>query len=303
MERKKIRLISLFSCLLISPAGFADTSIKFSTWNIEWLTNDPIKSIKSTQREEKDFAALANHFSTMKSDVLAFQEVDSEQAIEKLVGNDYHIYLSDRANRSYQRNQFDDINQYTGFAIDKNIPVLDKPDIKLDKSPGSKLRFGTYVILYPDSDSPIHALSIHLKARCSGKYKNNRHCQTLKQQGIQLNQWILEREQQQQPYIILGDFNHNLAYRNDWLWNDVTEGTQAVLLTESTNASCKVRSNKNPNKTHQFRSLIDHIITSDLLLSHNTVQNSFNTADVLNFQMSDHCPISTDIDTSNLYGK
>ncbi|MDN3685881.1 hypothetical protein QW180_29450 [Vibrio sinaloensis] len=76
----------------------------------------------------------------------------------------------------------------------------------LDQRSNSKLRFATYVVIQPNSERPIHLLSVHLKARCSGAYKNNRDCRILKQQGERLNQWINEKEVANQAYVILGDF-------------------------------------------------------------------------------------------------
>lgn len=115
----------------------------------------------------------------------------------------------------------------------------------------------------------------------------------MKQQGQALAKWIKAREDNKQQYVVLGDFNHNLGYRGDWLWDVLSDSTNAKLVTKNTKAECKVRSNRNPNKTHQFRSVIDHIILSGDLKASSGVQTVFKTQDVLDYKLSDHCPVST----------
>ncbi|EEX93978.1 endonuclease/exonuclease/phosphatase family protein [Vibrio orientalis] len=279
--------------LLGSFNSYADTL--YSAWNLEWLSSTPSSKFKPSQRYDQDYQSLHHHFSSMESDILAFQEVNDKQALTKVIGSDYQFFFSHRSNADNQRHQFSDINQYTGFAIRKGIAVKDMPDIKLDRSPNSKLRFASYVMLHPNSQQPIHALSVHLKARCSGAYNGSKACRTLKVQGQQLNKWIKEREKNNDAYVILGDFNHNLSYNGDWLWKGISQGTDATLATKMTKANCKVKSRNNPNKTHQFKSLIDHIIVSSDLGFHSPKQNLYKVDDVLNRQMSDHCPISVSI--------
>ena len=295
MTNTKFKAILAILLITKSTASFASSSLTVTAWNLEWLTSHPSDKFSESQRSKQDFQALAGHFSTIDSDVLAFQEVNDQQALHKVIGDDYRVYFSDRASDAYMKQQFDEINQYTGFAVKEDIEVADKPDIQLDQRKNSKLRFGTYIVLNPNGSQPIHALSVHLKARCSGAYKNSRDCKILKSQGKALNQWISEREQQGENYAILGDFNHNLSYNGDWLWEVISHSSQAVLATKGTPATCKVRSRKNPNKTHQFRSLIDHIIVSPGLTTAQTNQDVFPPSLVLQQHLSDHCPISTQL--------
>lgn len=284
-----IAILTLFG----SSYSYADTV--YSAWNLEWLTNTPSSKFKSSQRDDQDYQSLHRHFISMNSDILAFQEVNDKQALKKVIGGDYQIFFSHRANAANQHHQFSDINQYTGFAVKKGISVKDMPDVKLDRSRNSKLRFASYVLLHPDSHKPIHALSVHLKARCSGAYNGSKACRTLKAQAEELNKWIKARERDDDAYVILGDFNHNMGYQGDWLWDEIAQGTKAVLASKSSNAECKVRSRNNPNKTHQFRSLIDHIIVSKVLTASTPKQDIFPVQDVLKYQLSDHCPLSSDI--------
>ncbi|WP_182009245.1 endonuclease/exonuclease/phosphatase family protein [Vibrio sp. B1FLJ16] len=280
-------LIATF-LLVFCSASFAQNSINLTSWNIEWLSAHGGK----VSRSENDFEKLNYYLSKTQADVLAFQEVESTDAIQKVVGNEYKIYLSDRSDTSNRYLQFDSSNQYTGFAVRKGITVVDEPDFSITQG-NSKLRFASYIVLRPKQGSDIHLLSIHLKAGCSGAYRNNRDCQIVKQQGQVLSKWIKEREANKQQYAVLGDFNHNLGFQGDWLWETISEQTSAELMTKSTKAECKVRSNRNPNKTHQFRSLIDHIIVSGKLKAAPGSQTTFKSQDVLDYKLSDHCPVST----------
>ena len=287
---------SLFATTLLvfCSSSFAQNSINLTSWNIEWLAINGGK----VSRTEKDFEKLSHYVDNFQPDVLAFQEVDSEAAIKKVVGSNYRIYFSDRAERKNKHLQFSDTNQYTGFAVRKGLNVSDPSDFSITQD-NSKLRFASYIVLKPDEKSETHLLSVHLKAGCSGAFQNNRECKILKQQGQALAKWIQTREKNHQQYAVLGDFNHNLAYQGDWLWSTMTSNTNAKLVTKNTKADCKVRSNRNPNQTHQFRSIIDHIIVSDQLDAKPAKQSVFKPQDVLDYQLSDHCPVSAQVKLSS----
>ncbi|MFA0231758.1 endonuclease/exonuclease/phosphatase family protein, partial [Vibrio sp. 10N.261.45.A7] len=236
-----------------------------------------------------DFDKLEEYFQSLDADVVAFQEVDDINAIQRVAGDQYKILMSDRALPENSTRQFKEVNQYTGFAVRKGITLTDYADFPLESSSNSKLRFASYVVVETGS-KPIHMLSVHLKAGCSGAYKSNRDCSRLKDQAQQLNKWIKQRERNNEDYAILGDFNHNLSYSRDWMWKDLTENTDARLATRKTRADCKVRSNRNNHRTHQFRSVIDHIVVSNSLSASPAKQKVFETQDVLDYKLSDHCP-------------
>ncbi|GMQ48741.1 endonuclease/exonuclease/phosphatase family protein [Vibrio sp. 10N] len=280
--------IALFPTLSIAQGQ----SLTLMTWNLEWLTTTPSAKFKASYRSEDDFHALNLHFKSVNPDILAFQEVDSVQAIKRVVGKGYRIYLSERSAAHNRQHQFSDINQYTGFAIKETIKVTDSPDFPLLQT--NKLRFASAVTLEFASNQQVHLLSVHLKAGCSGKLTRHSACKQLKQQGQVINSWLQQRDVNNESYLILGDFNHNLSYREDWLWTLMTQGltTTPRLASESTKARCKVRSKRNPNSTHQYRSLIDHIVVSPSLRSSPAKQNVMPTSKVIKYQMSDHCPLS-----------
>lgn len=299
LQKLKKLLAFTWVILLISalPSGVSASTINLTTWNIAWLSTQSYPQYSESDRGIDDFSSLSRYFNQTDADILAFQEVDSTNAIKKVVGDDYQIILSDRASEINSHRQFNDINQYTGFAIRKSFKVLNHPDIDLNASQNGKLRFASYIEIDRNNSKPnLHVLSVHLKAGCQGAKSNNRSCKLLDQQGAILNRWIKDRQNHRDSFIIMGDFNHNLAYRGDWFWERLTRGTTtAVLATANSKAKCEVRSNRNPKQTHRFRNLIDHVIVSSDLAFSEPAQNTFSKNDVIDYQLSDHCPVSFSI--------
>ncbi|EGQ8516918.1 endonuclease/exonuclease/phosphatase family protein [Vibrio parahaemolyticus] len=290
MKQANMRSLFVTALLIFSSTSLAQNSINLTSWNIEWLSINGGK----VSRTSDDFVKLNQYVDKTQADIIAFQEVDSKAAVQKAVGDGYAIYLSDRAQSNNKHLQFSDANQYTGFAVRKDIEVSDPADFSISRG-NSKLRFASYIVVNPSQKDELHLLSVHLKAGCSGAYKNSRDCQTLSQQGEALAKWMSEREKKKEQYAVMGDFNHNLSYQRDWLWAIMTLGNDAQLVTRDTQADCKVRSNKNPSKTHQFRSLIDHIIVSPQIKAKNAHQTLFSSQDVLDYKLSDHCPVNATV--------
>ncbi len=298
MRNVNLRLCIAAFCLLSSVCSQAAQIAQYrvATWNIEWLTEQPIPKSSTSARHNDDLERLAFYAKQLDADVVAFQEVESVALAKRVFGDKYQIILSDRAKPQFRFNQFHDANQYTGFAIKSTISTNDPADIKLEQDKNSRLRFATYIVLEPENKPAIHALSIHLKAGCSGAYRQKRSCLKVLEQAKYLNAWILQQEAAGHQYLIMGDFNHNLAYAGDWLWRAMSANSQAQLLTQTAPAKCKVRSNKKPNQLHQFRSLIDHIVASKQLATtaQNTEQLLYTSQDVLAYKLSDHCPVRSE---------
>ncbi|CAH6840361.1 Metal-dependent hydrolase [Vibrio chagasii] len=289
---KRLQKWLMLGCLIGNQAIAEPLTI--SSWNIEWLSTNEAVNKFSDKRDQADFDKLEEYFQSLNADVVAFQEVDDINAIQRVAGDQYKILMSDRALPKNSNRQFEEVNQYTGFAVRKEVSLTDYADFPLESSSNSKLRFASYIVIETET-KPIHMLSVHLKAGCSGAYKSNRDCSRLKEQAQQLNKWIKQRERNNEDYAILGDFNHNLAYSRDWMWKELTQYTDAQLATRKTRADCKVRSNRNNHRTHQFRSVIDHIVVSESLNAAPAKQQVFKTQDVLDYKLSDHCPVSTTI--------
>ncbi len=276
------------------PTILTASPLTLATWNIEWLSTQPSPKFTASIRSEQDYQLLSHYFEKISPDVLAFQEVNDTQAIEKIIRTEqFNIVLSQRAMNP--KRQFDKINQFTGFAIDRRLTFSNPPDLDLLPSSTSKLRLATYIIVQAQNNKPVHMLSVHLKAGCSGAKKNSHACTIVNKQAKTLNRWMNERVENGDSFIVAGDFNHNLSYPNDWLWKTLSKGVSETitLATEVTKAECLVKSTRSKAQTHQFRHLIDHIIVSSDLTASNTKQTVYDKQHVLKRQLSDHCPIST----------
>ncbi|MBD1576511.1 endonuclease/exonuclease/phosphatase family protein [Vibrio sp. S11_S32] len=287
-------------CGFFAPTVQAN-DLNVATWNLEWLTTKPSRSIPQSKRSSQDFARLNDKFVAIQADILAFQEVDSKAAIKKVVGPFYHIYLSDRSWSSNKSKQFSDVNQYTGLAISKKWKVSDPRDLIM--SPNSKLRFGTYVVLKRIGEPNVHLLSVHLKQGCIGKKSRSKNCSQLSQQGKKLNQWMQTRLNNKEAFIVMGDFNHNLSFhgnssQNDWLWLTLNKGIerQVELVTATTDAFCQVKSRNDPNELYRYPSLIDHIIISKPGRASQGKQVLFSREEALYHHLSDHCPVASTVD-------
>lgn len=282
---RRLAIITLF----LSPITMADTLSVFN-WNLEWLSSTPAKHIKSSMRDAEDLQIYRDIFQTHQPQIIVFQEVNDSAILQTILGPEYTVVMSDRARPSASALQYRDINQYTGVAIARSVPFSDPSDLVL--SPGRKLRFATYVILHPDT-AAIHLLSIHLKAGCIGKfYENKNSCQTLKQQGQQLNHWIKERIASNQSYMVIGDFNHDLAYPNDWMWQILSQNLSPMpsLMTRDIAPNCI-----GIGKTKPYRQIIDHLISSPDIRADNLTQIMYSPSQ-RRFQLSDHCPVAATID-------
>ncbi len=286
-------LIFLYVVALVAFPAQANQPLKVSTWNMEWFVSEGNKRFEPSLRSNADFYKMAIYFQKLQTPILAFQEVGDLDVIKRVVGKDYNIYLSDRSLSQNAHIQYSNINQYTGFAVRNELNVVDVADFSLlPSNRNDKLRFASYIIVQHDGRPPVHLLSIHLKARCSGRYSSSKACKTLAIQGKALNKWIQQREELDQSYIISGDFNHNLSFPNDWLWQEISDSTAARIATKGVEAKCKVRSRNHPQKTHQFRSLIDHVVVSEKIAVNKATQQLYRSEDVIDYRLSDHCPIT-----------
>lgn len=291
-------LKTLTLCALLSSAAqiplistAAAEPLKIMSWNFEWLSSQSSVHVNESQRTNADLNAYQVMIERYQPKVLAFQEVNDREVLEKVLGKQYKIIMSDRAKSRYQSLQHNGINQYTGVAIDQSLAHSDPEDLVL--SPKRKLRFATYVVVEPKASSPIHLLSVHLKAGCIGKYESNEDsCQTLKQQSDSLNQWIQQRLKNKQSYLIVGDFNHDLTHPKDWMWKRIIADNQTppVLLSSQLKSRCIAS-----GKTKAYRHVVDHIIASSDIRTDNLVQVLYSEQDQ-EHQLSDHCPLTATLE-------
>lgn len=281
------------------------TAITLMSWNLEWLTLTPFKY--APPRDAADYQALARIFADVSPDILAFQEVDSLEVLQKIVPHtQYQFFLSDRADKP--DDIFRDVNQYTGFAVRNGLIVKDIKDLammnlNLSRKP-TKLRYTSHITIQSSpTTQPVHLLSVHLKSGCyslshaKASSQKVTPCKVLTQQLHTLSQWL--DDHQDQFVIIAGDFNYRLSSTNTWLQDQLNLSTPKVVsLTKNTQANCYIKQIRQ-GKTHyrRYKHLIDHIFLSSSLadIHENTLQSAvqyrYPKADVKQYQLTDHCPI------------
>lgn len=283
---------------LKSTTAYADL-ILIQSWNMQWL------STKYTHlgpiRQERDWLALRSIFHQSSADILFFQEVDSDNALRRIVPANYTLLFSDRALPSMHFHQFSDVNQYTGIALAPGIRFDNPPDLPLPATKSkstnyySKLRWATYIIVYPKNGTPIHLLSVHLKSGCtpSKTFRKTKACRELRSQVAHLAGWIEQRAKKKQRFIIGGDFNYPLAKQGNPVWRQLSASDlkNIILATKELKTHCQVRSKRSAKRVVRHWHLLDHFITSSDITLDKTTQRIYALDDIKRFQLSDHCPI------------
>ncbi|MDO6583295.1 endonuclease/exonuclease/phosphatase family protein [Photobacterium sp. 2_MG-2023] len=310
-----VSFFSMFSYASDSLSSFGREqpqrqSLTVMSWNLEWFGTPRVP------RTDADYAYFTDVIRRVSPDIIAFQEADSKEAVERILPKDqYSLYLSDRHGKASE--SFRDGNQYTGFAIRQSLPVSDPQDIaslNIRTAPKSgerarkgRLRYGTYVIVHPQSGTPIHLLSVHLKSGCytSKINRQSASCRVLSYQAGVLKNWIDQRLAAKESFLISGDFNHRMADSGDWLYRSLSAPSSdrhsVHLLTKDVNASCYVRLNRSKRKAEyrRYTALIDHFVASadiaDALRQGKVYQYPFSQKDVSRLTLSDHCPLVLDI--------
>ncbi|WP_299018035.1 endonuclease/exonuclease/phosphatase family protein [uncultured Photobacterium sp.] len=280
------------------------------SWNLQWLSVAKGKT-KKIIRTSSDMAYLAKLITDISPDILAFQEVDNLEAIQAILPTSgYKILLSTRTQQPDEI--FPVQNQFTGFAVKNSLRVTDNPDLRDLNLPFSrkqkrrkntrKLRYGSYITVKTTNSKEFHILNVHLKSGCFSQKSSFKStpCRVLRKQGHILNNWIKTRNKRNESYLVLGDFNHHLNSKHQWLLSTINASLSkpAILLSEQITAKCTISySNKNGRKKRRrYRYLIDHALGSDkiaqlIIPNGNIFQYQYPAGAINQHQLSDHCPL------------
>ena len=180
----------------------------------------------------------------------------------------------------------------------REIPVTRYPDlVRLNTSGG--LRYGVDIGITVAGHT-IRLLSIHLKSFCfadrlSGQSSLSKHCRKLASQIVILEEWIDGMAAANRPFVVLGDFNRRLNLEGDDFWSEIDDNSPAPLrLYRATDG---YRSECWNGKYPQY---IDHIVynrrVADWVVPGSFRQVLFTEPPGTAETLSDHCPISVDID-------
>jgi endonuclease/exonuclease/phosphatase family metal-dependent hydrolase len=207
--------------LLLGVArGAAAASLKFATWNLEWLTARPAgsASLPGDVRPKRpaDIARLRAYAAKLNADVVAIQEVDGAAIAAQVFPPDrYVIHMT-----------HDRVVQQVGIAVRRGIRFTVNPDDTALVPPHSGLRSGADITLRLPG-GPLRVLAVHLKTDCHFSPLRSRRpaCRILARQVPALAAWIRARASEGVPFVVLGDFNRWLGPhdgRPDGMWTRLT---------------------------------------------------------------------------------
>lgn len=277
------------SCTGINGSGSGGPppeTITLASWNVEHLAEADGSGCRP--RTEADYAAMRAYVDSLDADVIAFQEVESKAAAERVFDPAvYTIEIEDRVgtNRRGECRGREGLTinaQRTGFAIRTTVPYDRLPDFTAVQVGNPDLRSGVDLIIRPQGGEPIRVLSVHLKSGCSSGDSNDA-CEAFFQQVPVMESWIDSRASDGVRFAVLGDFNRRLTMPNDAVWTEWDDGAPAnadlALASGNLSATCNPR----------YRDFIDFIVldrrASDDLLE-------FDERVFDGDGLSDHCAIS-----------
>ncbi|MBU2166548.1 MAG: endonuclease [Alphaproteobacteria bacterium] len=261
-------------------------TITLAAWNVEHLAEADGSGCRP--RTEADYVEMREYVDGLDADVIAFQEVESKAAAERIFDPAiYTIEIEDRVgtNRRGECRGREGLTinaQRTGFAIRKTVPYDRLPDFTAVQVGNPDLRSGVDLIIRPRGGEPIRVLSVHLKSGCSSGESNDA-CGAFFQQVPVMESWIDSRASEGVRFAILGDFNRRLTMPGDVVWAEWDDGSPAnadlALAAGDQSATCNPR----------YRDFIDFIVldrraSGDLL--------EFDERVFEGVGLSDHCAIS-----------
>lgn len=283
------RLCFLAVWTFIQTASAAPgTPVKLTTWNLDWLTllpaSSPLLPDDAPQRTAQDWQALRDYASRLDTDILAVQEVSDEAALRRLFPSPgYTIALTHAP-----------IAQNLGLVLRAPWKVVISTELRdFDRSSihgGHALRPGLDARI-SDGRTSLRLLIVHLKSGCWDRlWTEAAHaCPILREQVGLIANWVEEREDEGEPYIVLGDFNRRLT-PTDPYYRQMVSPHDPLLVTAGMASPCE-------GGTY----FIDHIILGGAarswLLPGSLSVMTFR--DTLPLTLSDHCPVSVRLTLPN----
>jgi endonuclease/exonuclease/phosphatase family metal-dependent hydrolase len=287
----KPALISVFAALALTACSHVPmpgdaAPLKLASWNMEHLAEADGSGCRP--RSEADYAAMRAYVAGLDADVIAFQEVESKVAAERVFDSArYTVVIEERvgSDRVGLCRGLDGqtINaQRTGFAIRQGLPFERIDDFIALQVGDDDLRYGVDLLVKPRGGEPIRVLSVHLKSGCSSGDQNEA-CAVFFQQVPVMERWIDARAGEGVRFAVLGDFNRRLAMSNDVVWSNWDDGSP--MNADLSQASGEQTARCNP----RYRDFIDFIVrdrraTADL--------QAFEEATYVGDALSDHCAIA-----------
>ena len=296
MVKKLITSVSIICLCLISFSGLQAQEIRFTSWNIEHLAEE--NGAGCVPRHDSDYVKLQEFAVGLNADVVALQEVDNMAAVARVFPEDnWDIILSKRpVSRTYscRGSGFESTQQRVAIAIRKGLTYEDLGSFEELGLKREGLRYGVQIRILGEIDT-IDVMAVHLKSGClvdDFSSSDRSACEILEQHVPVLDHWIEAHVLNEQKFVVLGDFNHRLANKENKMWQILSE-IQGVPLEISNSMQdimgCHPR----------YPAPIDHIImgpqASRLKVVGSEAVHYFPKKleeMVEDDMLSDHCPIS-----------
>lgn len=284
----------LISACTGAPGSGSNTptaqTIKLAAWNMEHLAEADGSGCRP--RIEADYAAMRGYVATLDADVIAFQEVESKAAAERVFDPSlYTVVIEERVGTNrrgacYGREGLTINAQRTGFAIRKDLPFDRQPDFTAVQLGNPDLRSGVDVIVRPRGGEPVRLLSVHLKAGCSSGDRNEA-CPLLFTQVPVMESWIDQRAAEGIRFAVLGDFNRRLAMPSDVVWADLDDASppnsDLMLASGDQSAKCNPR----------YSDFIDFVVLDKRAAAD---FGHFEELTYMGEPLSDHCAVAAVLD-------
>ncbi len=263
----------------------AAPELVIASWNTEHLAER--NGTGCRPRGDADYAAMRAHADALGADVIAFQEVESKAAAERVFDSARYTVLIEQRPGDARTATCGESGQTiraqrTGFAIRKGLSFERQPDFTALQLGDADLRSGVDVIVRPDGARPLRLLSVHLKSGCSSGDRNDA-CEVFFRQVPVMERWIDARADEGMRFAVLGDFNRRLTIAGDAAWTAWDDATPAnadlALASGERSAQCNPR----------YRDFIDFIVL-DRRAAGDLV--AFEETTYTGAPLSDHCPVS-----------
>ena len=244
--------------LLLSPRAGA-LELRVATWNLEHL--DDANGAGCVGREDADYTALAERIDALGADVIAFQEVENAAAAERVFDSErWDVEVSSRRSTGYGfacrgRPEGRLGHLATSIAVREGLEYTRNADVSALDAGSRFRRWGTDVTVTRGGES-LRVLSVHLKSGCwgareDGQASRESDCETLREQMEALTDWVADRRDTGEAFVVAGDFNRRLGVPDDWAWALLTEDAPALSLpTEGRISRCDER----------YPEFIDHLV-------------------------------------------
>ena len=291
---KRLALLATLCLITVSCGGIrgrdaapaSAATITVASWNMEHLAEANESGCRP--RNDADYAAMRAYVDALGADVIAFQEVESKAAAERVFDPArYTVVMEQRVGTGRKgecggRPGLTVNAQRTGFAIRKGLAFDRQPDFTDIQVGNPDLRSGVDLIVRPARGKPVRLLSVHLKAGCTAGDRNEA-CPVLFQQVPVLERWIDDRAAEGVRFAVLGDFNRRLVMPGDAVWADWDDASPANA--DLARASGDQSARCNP----RYKDFIDYIVldrraAADLL--------AFEEMSFAGDRLSDHCAIA-----------